>query len=155
MRITESRIRRIIREEARRVLREGDQQADSSGRLKVSKASWYNDHGPDGGNVTIAFEWESADGGEQVTSPELEIYFDSGPSDEASLIERITSDINGEIANKLHKDDYETERVNQGQVAAAIDAAASQNSESESIADMFSQMESNFSSENYQFNNGY
>ena len=144
MRITESRIRHIIREEARRALREGDEQSV----LKVSSATWYNEHGPDGGSVTIAFEWEPADGGEQVTSPELEIYFDSSPNEEARLIERITSAINGEIADKLGKDDDETQRVNQDQVEAAINSSAEQNPRSESIASMFSQMEANFSSDN-------
>lgn len=148
MRITESMLRRIIREEARRVLREDDQQAESSGDLKVSKASWYNEHGPDGGSVTISFEWESSDGSEQVTSPELEIYFDSSPNTEDGLIKRITSEINSEIADKLRKDDYEAQRVNEDQVGAAINAAPEQNSESENIESMFSQMEANFSSDN-------
>lgn len=144
MRITESTIRCVIREEARRLLREGDEQSV----LKVLEASWYNEHGPDGGSVTTAFEWEPADGGEQVASLELEIYFDSSPNKEARLIERITSAINGEIAHQLSKDDYETQRVNEDQVEAAINSAAKQNSESESIAKMFSQMEANFSSDN-------
>ena len=144
MRITESRISRIIREEARRLLREGDEQSV----LKVSKASWYNDYGPDGGTVTIAFEWEPADGGEQATGNELVIDFSSSPNDEARLIETITSSINGEIAHQLSKDDYDTKHVTANQVKAAVDTAAEQNSESESIASMFSQMEANFSSDN-------
>ena len=150
MKINESRIRRIIREEARRLLREGDEQSV----LKVSKASWYNDYGPDGGTVTISFEWEQADGGEQATGNELVIDFSSSPGDEESLIETITSSINGEIAHQLSKDDYETARVTANQVKAAVDTAASQNSECESIASMLSQMEANFSDDNRSFNSG-
>ena len=144
MRISESRIRRIIREEARQLLREGDEQSV----LKVSEAYWYNDYGPDGGTVTISFEWEQADGDEQATGDELVIDFSSSPGDEESLIETITSSINGEIADKLGKDDYETQRVNEDQVKAAINAAAEQNLKSESIAEMLSQMKANFSSDN-------
>ena len=144
MRITESRIRRIIREEARRALREGDEQSV----LKVSEAYWYNDYGPDGGTVTISFEWEQADGDEQATGDELVIDFNSSPGDEESLIKEITSKINSEIADKLGKDDYETQRVNEDQVEAAINAAVKQNPKSESITKMLSQMESNFSSDN-------
>ena len=144
MRITESRIRRIIREEARQLLREGDEQSV----LKVSEAYWYNDYGPGGGTVTISFEWEQADGGEQATGNELVIDFSSSPGDEESLIETITSSINGEIAHQLSKDDYDTKHVTANQVEAAINAAVKQNPKSESITKMLSQMESNFSSDN-------
>ena len=144
MKITESRIRRIIREEARRALHEGNEQSV----LKVSEAYWYNDYGPDGGTVTNSFEWEQADGDEQATGDELVIDFNSSPGDEESLIKEITSKINSEIADKLGKDDYETQRVNEDQVEAAINAAVKQNPKSESITKMLSQMESNFSSDN-------
>lgn len=133
MRITESRIRRIIREEARRALREGDEQSV----LKVSKVSWDAIHGPDGGNVLVAFEWE---GQHPVSIPDLEVYIASEPFGYSeskkinSLIKAITEEINIKIDDEVTTD----------QVYDAIEAAAEQDPENQSIRTMLSHMAETF-----------
>lgn len=133
MRINESTIRRIIREEARRALREGDEQSV----LKVSEVSWDAIHGPDGGNVKIAFEWE---GQHPVSIPDLEVYIDSEPFGYSeskkidSLIKAITEEINIKIDDEVTTD----------QVYDAIEAAAEQDPENQSIRTMLSHMAETF-----------
>jgi hypothetical protein len=152
MRINESTIRRIIREEARRVLREGDDENQQS-TLKISKVSWDAVHGPDGGNVLIAFEWEGA---QPVSSPdpELEIYISSAPfgRDQTrkiiALIDTIKDGINNEIADQLGSDDDDDDDyVTSAQVEDAIEAAARQDTENQSVDTMLSNMETTFDPE--------
>jgi len=203
MRINESTIRRIIREEARRALREnfdldqiyeyskdellsmldklksgrgpegadldagekalaidmikgrlealeGDDENQQS-TLKISKVSWDAIHGPDGGNVLIAFEWKGA---QPVSSPELEIYIASAPfgRDQTrkiiALIDTIKDGINNEIADQLGSDDDDDDDyVTPAQVEDAIEAAAKQDLENQSVDTMLSNMETTFDPE--------
>jgi hypothetical protein len=137
MGINESTIRRIIREEARRVLREGDEQS----ALKISEVSWDAEHGPDGGNVLIAFEWE---GQHPVSIPDLKVYIASEPSGYSeskkidALIEEITTEINTQIDDEVTED----------QVYNAIEAAAKQDPKNnQSTRTMLSNMETTFNQE--------
>jgi hypothetical protein len=136
VRITESTIRRIIREEARKVLREGDEQS----ALKISKVSWDAEHGSDGGNVLIAFEWE---GQHPVSIPDLEVYIASEPFgySESKKIDALIKEITTEINTKID------DEVTEDQVYDAIEAAAEQDPENQSTRTMLSNMETTFNQE--------
>lgn len=102
MAINESRLRQILREEARRVLREG---TSMDGALEITGVAWddiHNDPGTasQGGNIVLNFifgEGESP----LVNLADVEIYVTSYSSSEDDIIERITDRILDEIEGAL------------------------------------------------------
>lgn len=104
MRITEGRIRQIIREEARRALRESDSGVD----FKIQEFEWddlHNDGGArtQGGELTVMFS------AGDMTDMKATKYITSYVMSEKSLLEDLTYEINSTLEqNELESVDEET-----------------------------------------------
>jgi hypothetical protein len=110
MRISESRIRQIIRQEARRALREG---TSTDGALEISNVAWdvvYNDPemGSQQGNVVFNFKFgKGADGAPIVEVENFEVSVVSFMTREKDLLESITERIVEKIQDNLIDDERE------------------------------------------------
>ena len=108
MALTESRLRRIIREEARRVLREG---TSMDGALEITNVAWDDIHNdPDtatmGGNIVLNFIFGKGDE-PLVNLADVEIYVTSYSSSEDDIVERITDRIIDEIEGAMTEQEAE------------------------------------------------